>query len=76
MDYFRVINIDAEIEKQRDLDFCGPYHKTRDYDDIYPIEGEYEEAMELIERDRKLHNKEIFDKEDKPVSLSDDDMTF
>lgn len=77
MDYFRVINIDREIERQRDIEFCGPYHETKDYDDIYPMEGEYEEVMELIERDMKLHNKEnnkTFDSEDKQVSLSDNDL--
>lgn len=80
MDFFRVVNIDREIERQRDLEFCGPYHETRDYDDIYSMEGEYEEAMELIERDRKLreeeNNKAKLDEKDKSPVLDDDDLPF
>lgn len=78
MDNFRIMKIDKEMERLSGLKFCGIYHKSSGSDDINRAEEEYEEAIKLDKKDKRIPieiEKASLDEIDKPFSL-DDDLPF
>ena len=78
--YDFIVNIDAEIERQRSIEFCGPYGPRDEREPFGYTDAEMEMYEEIDRRNREYcesledNSKDKDKKEDSPTD--DDGMPF
>lgn len=80
-DCFRVLDIDAEVERRRSIEFCGPYKYNR-LDDAFDRRDINEDGEE-IDRLNRIYCEELKEKENKgkskketPIKIDEEEVPF